>query len=826
MRLRLGRSALAVVAVVLLFRPVLAFAHAYPSRSTPAPNAQLAQSPPTVEIWFTEHLEPSLSSLVVEDANQKSVQTGSSQVDPHDTTHLVASLPSQLAQGTYTVVWHAVSADDGDSTAGVFAFGVGKAADLPAVSAQQLGVAQGDQATPIGIIGRWLVYLATVVIVGTPIFVMTIVRPVWQAGEPSLAFREGQVRAARLIALALVVLLLGQVLRLVDEVTLAAATSASNASPGVAAVLIGTRFGAFWLGRFILLGVEAALTAIAPFSPLRCLSGRRQRWFWLAILAIGVVLITDLTWSGHAAASNLLAYASLIQVTVDWAGRSSLYLPASAILVRIAPAITLAIDWIHLAAVSVWIGGLICLASLTARREPGASSSAYQGSNSRITPVWSPRQLATTVHRFSRLAIAALVVVALSGLYNSWLYLAGPTSIVSTGYGQSLLLKNTTVAALLFVAMLNHFVTVPTLERQAGADAKIFSYLGNIGVLARPGRPIERYLRRHSITLLQIEAGLGLIVLLTTGLLTSLGPARAPTEILSDPVNELPLGTEPLRTILQTTGSQQLQLTISPGRVGENENTVRILDHGQPAKDVLRVYLAWMSPGLGGDASNTVELTPTGPATFQTRSLAISVSGMWRVDARIYRANGSVDTASLTLQATPQWAALVDPSAKALLSQAVEAMSRLHSARLAFALSNGSSGIGLDDMEFVAPDRYETIVPGAGGAIQIGTTIYLHGVGQPWTTEPNVSPYAWPTGAYADFQQGVGGIVIGQGTVLGSVCTIIAFYVPQSGGIYEAWIGQQDHLIHKYLMAAPSHYMVNLYYDFDAPVQIDPPGNP
>jgi hypothetical protein len=162
-----------------------------------------------------------------------------------------------------------------------------------------------------------------------------------------------------------------------------------------------------------------------------------------------------------------------------------------------------------------------------------------------------------------------------------------------------------------------------------------------------------------------------------------------------------------------------------------------------------------------------------------------------------------------------------------LLGQAVSKMSSLHSARLTWAISDGGSGMAIAGLAFVAPNREYSYVPREGEAIQIGTTTYLRDAGAAsWTVEPNSPNYTWPEGAFDEFGQGVGAIDLGEGSVLGVSCTKVAFYSPQFGGIYEVWIGNQDHLIHEYLIAAPSHYMVSLFHDFDGPIRIEPPVSP
>jgi methionine-rich copper-binding protein CopC len=96
-------------------------AHAFIKTATPAVGSTVAQSPSQVVIDFTEGVEPSFSSIVVQDAKGATVATGATHLVGGD-THLGLDI-APLPPGTYTVVWHA-TATDTHKTEGKFTFTV------------------------------------------------------------------------------------------------------------------------------------------------------------------------------------------------------------------------------------------------------------------------------------------------------------------------------------------------------------------------------------------------------------------------------------------------------------------------------------------------------------------------------------------------------------------------------------------------------------------------------------------------------------------------------------------------------------------------------
>jgi methionine-rich copper-binding protein CopC len=99
-----------------------ALAHAYLSRAVPAVGSTVATSPTEVDCSFTEELEPSFSTLEVQDATGKRVDYRNMHISPGDSKQMIVGV-GHLVPGTYTVIWHAVSVDT-HHTQGKFTFTV------------------------------------------------------------------------------------------------------------------------------------------------------------------------------------------------------------------------------------------------------------------------------------------------------------------------------------------------------------------------------------------------------------------------------------------------------------------------------------------------------------------------------------------------------------------------------------------------------------------------------------------------------------------------------------------------------------------------------
>ena len=99
-----------------------AVAHAYLSRAVPAVGSTVTTPPTELDCYFTEELEPSFSTLEVQDAAGKRVDSGNMHIAPRDPKEMVIGV-GHLGPGSYKVIWHAVSVDT-HHTQGSFDFTV------------------------------------------------------------------------------------------------------------------------------------------------------------------------------------------------------------------------------------------------------------------------------------------------------------------------------------------------------------------------------------------------------------------------------------------------------------------------------------------------------------------------------------------------------------------------------------------------------------------------------------------------------------------------------------------------------------------------------
>ena len=107
---------------IFLAGTATALAHAFLDHSDPGVGSTSTVPPTQVRVWFSEALNPALSSLIVTDEAGQQVGQGKATVDPNAATLLeVPLLP--LAPGAYRVIWRAVTLD-AHRTEGHFTFTV------------------------------------------------------------------------------------------------------------------------------------------------------------------------------------------------------------------------------------------------------------------------------------------------------------------------------------------------------------------------------------------------------------------------------------------------------------------------------------------------------------------------------------------------------------------------------------------------------------------------------------------------------------------------------------------------------------------------------
>jgi putative copper resistance protein D len=126
-------------------------------------------------------------------------------------------------------------------------------------------------------------------------------------------------------------------------------------------------------------------------------------------------------------------------------------------------------DWVHLLAISAWVGLVLVTTYIVAPRIFNAPGSERANS-------------AAYIQSLSDAATLALVILFVTGAYNGWRGVRSPGDLLESGYGQILLFK----LALVFVAAVlgghNRFFEMP----------KLLASLKNASSTS-PGKPLKRF---------------------------------------------------------------------------------------------------------------------------------------------------------------------------------------------------------------------------------------------------------------------------------------------------------------------------------------------
>jgi copper transport protein len=479
------RRALVVAAgvAIALAAPAAARAHAALLRTFPQASELLDSQPQFVKLTYDEVVEPRFAIVSVTDAGGHPQTTGPPERSPTDPYTLQVPV-RRLPEGWYLVFWRAISTD-GHPVRGVFTFQIGP---NPGPSPQFVIPSLTETAATPGLVAmRWLAFVTVMTALGLFFLRAVIVRPV---GE-----------RLRALSVAFVVVLALALAAVPLYVLVATAQFALRSWWDVGAVLPLMGVSAFGRG---MLRLELML-ALFGFAALVALwldvVGREKRSvaallaLWGALLAGGATLVAPGA-AGHAA--------------------------------QTAPrALSIVLDWLHLAAGSLWLGGLVGLLVLWRRL---------------------PEALVLSLRRFSNSAVLSVLVLIGSGTAAAVVHLPTFSSLWQTSYGQAILVKVVLLAVALLLASVNLVRTrrgVPALRAFVGGEALLI-------------------------------AG----IVLAAAVLSSLPPPAKALAGLGKPAATT--GPGPVTSVVERNG-YRLEFHVQPNRVGvTNDFAVRVIRSGKP----------------------------------------------------------------------------------------------------------------------------------------------------------------------------------------------------------------------------------------------------
>jgi len=377
------RKAARVLLLLLLALGALAFpaspasAHAALLGAVPAPGSVVGTSPTEIVVTFSEAVTPVAGRVQVIAPDGKRI---SGEATSAGATLRIPVRRADRPLGTYLVSYRVISADS-HPIGGALTFSVGAPSAAPAEPGTVGTHRSVTLATPVT---RFLAYAGLTLAAGPALFLAVL----W----PRRRARGGATRTAyaglALIGLATLGALWAQA---------PASTGAPlwDVSAGDLGAVLTSSFGLILLARLALLGVLAGLIGPA----LRGTAGRVR-----GLVLIGLALAGMTTWplTGHAAAAPLAG-------------------------------VIVASDVVHIAAMAVWLGGLVTLTVFLLRRTD-------------------PRVLGVVLPVWSRWAALAVVWLVAGGVVQAVVQVGSVKAIYQTSYGQLLLVKVVVLTATLGAA--------------------------------------------------------------------------------------------------------------------------------------------------------------------------------------------------------------------------------------------------------------------------------------------------------------------------------------------------------------------------------------
>jgi len=526
-----------VLAVAAACAAPAAWAHAGLTASDPAAGSSVPQSPAAIVMTFAEEPDASLSLVKVLDASGREVAGVSKlQPVPGKPADLQVALKKPLPQGVYTVNWRSVSSVDGHVDSGAFAFGVGV---TPAPGSERTTVLlhTSPWADRLGVAGRWLLYGGLALLVG--------------AASTGLFVFKGRVPhgGVALSRWALVAAAAGLALMTWSQRELVGAPSLLP--------LFQTPEG-----KWLLWLAAALVVCLAAVAALELYPGRATLWL-LGAAALAAVLLRVL--GGHADAPSSLRVLNVL------------------------------VQWVHMAAVGVWLGGLAwLLLGIRGAERP---------------------ERAAAVRAFSHVATVTLVVVLATGAARGLAQVGSPANLIGTSYGVTLLVKVGLVVVLVALGALNRFRLVPALAERDGAARAFRLDAGG-------------------------ELALTACILLATAVLSGLAPATTAAAKIA--AQKTPAGVTAAGNDYATT--MRVTLAVTPGVAGSNEYTVRLADYdsGRPPDRVRVVTLELSLPVAPDLGAQRVRLKETGAGEWTGAGMELSQAGTWQVAVVVQQSTGGV----------------------------------------------------------------------------------------------------------------------------------------------------------------------------------------
>jgi len=412
---------------------------------------------------------------------------------------------------------------------------------------------------------------------------------------------------------------------------------ASAISPTLLAGLTTSgRIGIYWMMRELVILLAIILALYMILQPQRSRITRNA--LPIANLALASALLIAITMSSQATAvnPNIVSY-------------------------------VIVIDWLHLLAASLWVGGIIFIATN------------YLPALKRLRINEHAHSLVTVLPYFSPLAIAGVAIMAVTGPFSATFHLTSWQQFLSTAYGRALLIKIALIGGLLITSAIEVGILRPRLrkeyqkysyaayrlhaiqEREEIEEQNSTSALGQQArtttiepsratkLLAQQVRLREGRLSKQTQLLSKVlrwEPVLGVGVVICVGLMNVFAGTLSPSGVAQQQQQAVNKPQAYTTTAQTKDGQFKVTLSVNPNRFGTNVFTVSVED-AATGKAVTNIGVSLFTIMLDMDmGTDTVKLLPDGKGHFSGTG-DLSMPGNWEIRVQIRTPDGTLHETSV-----------------------------------------------------------------------------------------------------------------------------------------------------------------------------------
>lgn len=415
--------------------------------------------------------------------------------------------------------------------------------------------------------------------------------------------------------------------------------------------------------------------SLSPASLLGLATSARFGVFWLIgegviILATGIALYLRLSQQRPRAVETLLPLVNLLLGLVLFISITMTTYTASAS--NNIVTFTIVLNWLHLLAAALWIGGILYIVAV------------YLPTLKKHSLADEARSLATVLPYFTPLAIAGVILTFVTIVFSTTLNKVTLNQLINSAYGRALAVEFVLLLGLLVCSIIQLFLYSPriskefrkyayaanrfaTLDATTAVEAPQSASLAqqssagervaSIDQAAKPARQTAQQVRlRESrlakkigslASILRWEPVLGIAALVAVGLMSVFAGTLSviPTTAQQQPGAKTP----PFTSTVHTSDNQfSAQLEVNPNRFGANVFTVTVTDSNTGKIDTsvsVTIATTMLDMDMGTESIN---LTPDGKGHFSGTG-DLSMAGHWQISIQIRAADHTLHEANVDI---------------------------------------------------------------------------------------------------------------------------------------------------------------------------------